>query len=321
MALQTGVATSKVLILVGAGVTGSVFLRSGHLSDLISQLQQLMKNINDAETSPGKYDAALLAAQVRQLAREIKELSMSNPITIFNGNSSSNGNYGSYILPAAALGAMGYCYMWWKGWSFSDVMFVTKHNMANAVASVSKQLEHLSDALSSTKRHLTKRLENLDWKVDEQMQTSKLIVNDVSEVRSNLNQIGYDINLIHEMVSGLEGKIELLESKQDKTNSGLYYLCQVAENIKGGSNDKKIKGVEAKLLDHSRVLPAEDRTKGLQFIVGNDESNKMQKTTVNMDEQKLADVPAKNVSTTKMRIHRSYPVGLSFAADVYGLAS
>lgn len=89
-------------------------------------------------------------------------------------------------MPAAALGAMGYCYMWWKvilfkakpssvgiafgimlesickllffsftlyfsnlqGWSFSDVMFVTKSNMANAVATVSKQLEHVSETLA-----------------------------------------------------------------------------------------------------------------------------------------------------------------------------
>lgn len=35
-----------------------------------------------------------------------------------------------------------------QGWSFSDVMYVTKHNMANAVASVSKQLENVSEALA-----------------------------------------------------------------------------------------------------------------------------------------------------------------------------
>lgn len=34
-----------------------------------------------------------------------------------------------------------------QGWSLSDVMFVTKHNMANAVATVSKQLEHVHEAL------------------------------------------------------------------------------------------------------------------------------------------------------------------------------
>ena len=35
-----------------------------------------------------------------------------------------------------------------QGWSFSDVMFVTKHNMATAVETVSKQLEHVHEALA-----------------------------------------------------------------------------------------------------------------------------------------------------------------------------
>lgn len=239
MALQTGVSASKVLILVGAGLTGSVVLRSGRLSDLIFQLQELLKGVNEVEISPQKYDTALLAAQIRQLAQEIRELTVSNPVTFFNGNSGSSGSYASYIMPAAALGAMGYCYMWWKGLSFSDVMFVTKHNMANAVATVSKQLEHVSEAVVSTKRHLSKRLENLDWKLEEQKETSKLIANDVHEVKSDLSQIGFDVEMIQQMVSGLEGKLELLESKQDMTNSGLWYLCQAAAGgIKDGLNAK-----------------------------------------------------------------------------------
>lgn len=35
-----------------------------------------------------------------------------------------------------------------QGWSFSDVMFVTKQNMANAVSTVSKQLENLHETLA-----------------------------------------------------------------------------------------------------------------------------------------------------------------------------
>lgn len=89
--------------------------------------------------------------------------------------------------------------------------------MANAVSTVSKQLENVSDALvvsntkliycnlsslviscllylltfafffcylklQSTKRHLSKRLENLDWKVDEQKEISKLIADDVIQL-------------------------------------------------------------------------------------------------------------------------------------------
>jgi hypothetical protein len=35
-----------------------------------------------------------------------------------------------------------------QDWSFSDVMFVTKKNMANAVATVSKQMENVSETLA-----------------------------------------------------------------------------------------------------------------------------------------------------------------------------
>lgn len=48
------------------GLTGSVVLRSGRLSDLISQLQELLKGVTDEELAPSpyKYDTAVLAAQV-----------------------------------------------------------------------------------------------------------------------------------------------------------------------------------------------------------------------------------------------------------------
>ncbi|KAI3804917.1 hypothetical protein L1987_26798 [Smallanthus sonchifolius] len=310
MAMQTGVSTSKVLILVGAGLTSSVILRSGKLSDVLSELQELMTGVNEIEIQPGKYDSAALAAQIRQLGQEIRELSLSRPITIFNGNSSSSGGYSSYLVPAAALGAMGYCYMWCKGLSFSDVMFVTKHNMENAVSTVSKQLENVSDALASTKRHLSKRLENLDWKLEEQKEISKLIADDVNDVKSNLNQIGYDIDMIHQMMAGLEGKLDLIEGKQDMTNSGLYYLMQVAGGIKDGINAKFFKDIEAKLGEQPKITFEETSLKGLQFLTDTTDSGPKEnpvftKTKVNKDQDH-----------SKSRFRRPYPVGLSFGNNI-----
>lgn len=317
--MQTGVATSKVLILVGAGLTGSVILRSGRLSDIISELQELMKGVNEIEISPGKYDSAQLTAQIRQLAQEISELSMSRPITIFNGNSDSGG-YASYLMPAAALGAMGYCYMWWKGWSLSDVMFVTKHNMANAVATVSKQLENVSEALASTKRHLAKRLETLDWKLDEQKEISNLIANDVHVVKSDLNQIGYDIDRIHQMVYGLEGKLDLLESKQDMTNTGLWHLCQLAGGVKDGANATLLKDIETKLIEDSKVAIEGNSLKGLQFLAETNEPISVQKSTLSTKINDFGkDDSAKIVPTMKTRIHRSYPVKLSMTRGILDL--
>ncbi|KAL9264396.1 hypothetical protein AKJ16_DCAP10796 [Drosera capensis] len=64
MAMQTGgAASSKVLILVGAGLTGSVILKSGALSDVILQVQELIKGVNEADIYLSKSDAAVIAAQ------------------------------------------------------------------------------------------------------------------------------------------------------------------------------------------------------------------------------------------------------------------
>ncbi|KAL5798009.1 hypothetical protein ACOSQ2_002829 [Xanthoceras sorbifolium] len=316
MALQAGVSTSKVLILLGAGFTSSIVLRSGRLSELISQLQELLKGVEEVEISPFKYDSSFLAAQIRQLSQEIKELTFSRPVTIYNGGSSSSGGYASYLMPAAALGAMGYCYMWWKGWSFSDVMFVTKHNMANAVATVSKQLENVSEALASTKRHLSKRLEKLDWKLEEQMETSKHIANDVNEMKSNLSQIGLDLDTIFQMVSGMEDKLELLEGKQDVANSGLLYLCQVAGGFKDALNTKPFQEVGAKLQDHSSLTYDDKSLKGLQFLAETNESEVIEKSMISTKNSDLADHLSEKVPIMKTKIHRSYPVGLFLAREL-----
>lgn len=55
----------------------------------------------------------------------------------------------------------------------------------------------LTMIMQSTKRHLTKKLENLDWKLDEQKEISKLITNDVGDIVSGsyLDTRGLVINM------------------------------------------------------------------------------------------------------------------------------
>ncbi|XP_010475168.1 PREDICTED: uncharacterized protein LOC104754640 [Camelina sativa] len=323
MAVQAGVQTSKVLILLGAGVSGSIVLRHGRLSDLIAQLQDLLKGAEGVESTPFKYDGALLAAQIRQLANEIKELTMTNPVTIFNRDSSSSG-YASYLVPAAAVGAMGYCYMWWKGWSFSDAMFVTKKNMADAVASVSKQLEDLSDTLASTKKHLSKKLATLDWKLEEQNETSKMILSDVTEMKSSISQIGFDFKQLNEMISGIEGKIESLESKQDVTLSGLWHLCQVA-GVKDSTSTKVFQDVGARLVIDGKPS-TNNSLSGLRFLTeGKEAANVIHKPVLAKEitvmakpvEEKTKAAPA---PVTRTRVNRAFPGGISWARDVPGLS-
>ncbi|KAG5551649.1 hypothetical protein RHGRI_009916 [Rhododendron griersonianum] len=119
------------------------------------------------------------------------------------------------------------------------------------------------------------------------------------------------------MLSGLEGKIELLDSKQDMTNAGLWYLCQFAGGAKDEMNNKLFQDVGAKLTDSSMKYE-EQSLKGLQFLTESNEPNAIEKSTINSQKIDVSDIPAKSVSTTKTRIHRSYPVGISWTRDILG---
>ncbi|KAF8408058.1 hypothetical protein HHK36_007199 [Tetracentron sinense] len=323
MAMQTGIGFSKILILVGAGYTGSIVLKNGRLSDLLADLQSLVKGMEKSE-DPSKTDtdySEAIAAQVRRLAMEVRQIASARQITVLNGNSSQIGNITSLAMPAAALGALGYGYMWWKGLSFSDLMYVTKRNMATAVSSMTKHLEQVSAALAihgcpilvpekydvifdslesltvvklgmlvfselnqcnqivqampgrygfrrrATKKHLTQRIENLDGKLDEQKEMSKLIKNEVTDVRADLSQIGYDLDSLQRMVSGLDGKICSLEDKQDLANVGVWYLC----NFVDGKNVKMPEILQGQLKPPSRArgfltFPETPVLKGLKEI-------------------------------------------------------
>ncbi|KAM1158779.1 hypothetical protein ACFX15_031415 [Malus domestica] len=104
--------------------------------------KDILEGVNEADILPEKFDNAIIKAQIPQLARDIRELTSSRPVTIYNENSSSSGNYASYLVP---LAAMGYCYMWWRDWSFSDVMYVTRHNMANVVEALIREVASKSN--------------------------------------------------------------------------------------------------------------------------------------------------------------------------------
>ncbi|URE17592.1 hypothetical protein MUK42_11237 [Musa troglodytarum] len=250
MAMHVGMGLSKVLFLVGAGFTGSILLRNGRLSDMLSELQiypideqelvkGLEKSAEKAGVDPEHADA--VASQVRRLAMEIRQLASARPITVLNGNSGS-GNMASLVVPAATLGALGYGYMRWKGISLSDLMYVTKHNMTKAVASMTKHLEQVSAALAQTKKHLTQRIENLDGKLDEQKEMSGEIKKEVIDARGKLDNIGLELTTLQQLVWGLDGKMNAIEDKQNFACAGVMYLCQFVEGKGGKMPDYLVDG-------------------------------------------------------------------------------
>ena len=143
--MKDAAASTKRIKEMEQGLTSLIVLGNGLFSDLNTQLQDILEGVNEADISLEKFDSAIIRAQIQQLAREIRELTSSGPVTIYNENSSSSGNYASNLVQVAALAAMGYCYMWWIGWSFSDVMYVTRHNRANVVEALVREIASKSN--------------------------------------------------------------------------------------------------------------------------------------------------------------------------------
>ncbi|TKY69720.1 hypothetical protein E2542_SST06002 [Spatholobus suberectus] len=223
MAMQSGIGISKILIIAGAGYTGTVLIKNGKLSDLIGELQLLVKGLEKSgDQAEGDY-ADAVAAQVRRLASEVRQLTSNRPITVLNGGS-EQGNLSSLVVPCAALGALGYGYMWWKGISFSDLMYVTKRNMEKAVADLTKKLQHASDVIADAKKHLTQRIQNLDDKMLKQNELARSIKDEVAGVRSTITNFHDDLGLLQQTVETLDGRLATLSCKQDYANYGLSYL-------------------------------------------------------------------------------------------------
>ncbi|KAL4569944.1 hypothetical protein LXL04_025592 [Taraxacum kok-saghyz] len=188
IAMQADMGFSRIVILVGAGYTGTLLIKNGKLSDVLGELQGYVgKEGGGAE---GDYSGTIAS-----------QLASSHQIIVLNGGCAGNMTF--MVVPAAALGAVGYGYMWWKS------------NMANAVLNLTKNLEQVTNAIAAAKRHLTQRIENLDGKLDDQ----------VTNVRGDVSQIGYDLDSLNKMISGLNGKIITLEEKQVMTNLGVWYLA------------------------------------------------------------------------------------------------
>ncbi|KAL5554918.1 hypothetical protein UlMin_037154 [Ulmus minor] len=225
MAMQSGMGVSKILVLAGAGYTTAVLFQNGRLSDLLGELQSMVKGLEkkgDQSEGDSNYSDAI-ASQVRRLAAEVRQLTSSRQITVLNG-SEGYGYLSSLIVPAAAAGGLGYGYMWWKGLKLSDLTYVTKRSMENAVGNLTKNLDTLSDALAKTRKQLRQRVQNLDDKVLEQKKLSGELKNDVAGVHKSVDAIESNVSELRHSVYNLDDKLGSLEYEQHIANEGLEYL-------------------------------------------------------------------------------------------------
>eukprot|EP00850_Spirogloea_muscicola_P000491 SM000002S05571 [mRNA] locus=s2:949956:953000:- [translate_table: standard] len=275
MAMQAGFAGSRVLLLLGAGLGGSLLLNNVHLRDLLADLSRVLsKHLREKEEAgESAFDSttAALTAQVRRLTAELRQLasSSSRPITVVT-NQGRSVSVASYMVPAAVVGLAGYGYVRWKGWSVGDFMYVTKQGMNSAVASVTKQLETVSAALAAAKRQISRRLDGVTKSLEDQSEATRALKGEVENVGTRIGLLGEDVETVQNMVQGLEVKIDTIESKQDFANQGIVLLCRfVMQSLEGVQKPELVQNMHqyAKIpFSRSTSFPASLGLKDLEMI-------------------------------------------------------
>ncbi|KAF3969574.1 hypothetical protein CMV_006653 [Castanea mollissima] len=146
MALPIG----KVVVLLGAGIVGSVLAKEGRMStvsDFVSgAFKIVLKQIkqDDSSSSVKKPRNDSLMAQVNSLRQELQSLASNGPITIVTTSGRGTTRYGVIIVVVV----LGYGYVWWKGWKLPDMMFASKRGLNDACNSIAKQLESVYSSIS-----------------------------------------------------------------------------------------------------------------------------------------------------------------------------
>lgn len=245
MALHAALGASKVILLLGASVAGSILVQNGSLSDFVNDTYKVLVKHLKNESESGRQSSVdpNLLAQLSRLRQELSHLASERAsVTVVTGSSRSNGVFISIGVPAMLIGATGYGYMRWRGFSLSDLMYVTRRGMSNAVSSVSKQLEQVTIALSATKRHLNSRMDQLSGNLEQNMELQGELKSEVGQLHGDVARYGLEIETVQRIVQALGVKIDSIESKQDIANTGVIYLCNFVEGMQIPQKPQALQG-------------------------------------------------------------------------------
>lgn len=189
--------------------------------------QVLSKHLREGEDGEGGSNDAALSLQVKRLAQELRLLaSSSRTVTVVQAGNGSGVSFATFVLPAAVIGTVGYGYMWWKGLSFSSIMYVTKRGLNTAVEQMGKQLDHVSAALSSTRKHMNQRLDTVSGKLDDSIVMTGFIKDQVEQVKGTVGRSIYEIENVNQKMEGLGLKIDEIQESQSFANQGIYLLIE-----------------------------------------------------------------------------------------------
>ncbi|CAL9170553.1 unnamed protein product [Musa hybrid cultivar] len=174
--------------------------------------------------------------EAEELMESLQLLASSRSVTIVTGDGSDSRR--NRVTAIIVVGALGYVFIWWKGWKLSDMMFVTRRGLSDACTRVGKQLELLSSSIAAAKRQISSRMDRVDSNLDECKELAAATKCEVSQLHGDLSLFHTEVESVHRAVQTLETKLGRIEGSQDFATRGVYQLCQFVERLEQGRNQE-----------------------------------------------------------------------------------
>uniref|UniRef100_A0A7S3PHN5 DUF1664 domain-containing protein n=1 Tax=Aplanochytrium stocchinoi TaxID=215587 RepID=A0A7S3PHN5_9STRA len=202
-------------------------------------------------STPVQMDVALqpLSQQMLELSSEVARLRAQGQMhTVYHA-----GQGGMSWYTIATVGGVTTATLYFMGYSWNDVMYVTKRVLKDAVEQLEEGLDQVGVALETTKRELSYKIGLLEDKMDETRHSlEEKLEAQVGDVKRELAGVGDDVKIVANMQGKVQTVVEDLEtqmqtlghkiehssSQLSRANHGIYLLCNVvAENIGGKKKD------------------------------------------------------------------------------------
>ncbi|XP_074576698.1 uncharacterized protein LOC141833213 [Curcuma longa] len=291
----------RLSIVVNAGIIGSVLSKNGQLPDvtrlfsgafkIVTMLSQQDKN---GTRSTSKTQSDFLLAEVNALREQLQLLAKSRSITVISGSGSGSGRFG--VTTVIVIGALGYVFIWWKGWKLSDMMFVTQRCFTESRNCVGRQLDLLSSSIAVATRHFTSKINQVDKNLQECKELTVATKYEVVELDKDLNLFHTDLETFQRAVQDLDTKLERIEGTEEKTSRGVYYLCKVVKRLEEERNKRILEQ------ERNRKLVGQNRKKELIQAIS---STPLSIEPATSSESKLAPSASSYTALANRRVLRS----------------
>lgn len=228
-----------------------------------SDKKELLKTL--LETLSSEKGSALEGSSVKQLRKELElqimrlqaqQASASirqndrGPIVIQNGQG-SRGPFGiGWLTTATILAAAGLGTFYWRGGTFSDIMYVTRNTFETTAETLRLSVASLSNVLNTVRDELQERIGLVDRKVDESRAIlEKKVESEVGLVRDEVMMLSDNVDNLTSahsdtqgMVKGLEEQLQSMEDVLEMAklqrlyaNKGINLLCRAVSDMALGN--------------------------------------------------------------------------------------